>query len=124
MSFLTGPQADALCTLRDTWAEDETWRTAGPPFTGDLAGGPLTLGGFVRSIREGEGMTLAQLAAQVGISRQNLCDVEHGRRSVSPSRAAEWARVLGYSETQFVRLALQDQITQAGLNLRVSVENG
>ncbi len=91
-------------------------------FLEDLAGGPLTLGGFVRSIRNGEQMTLAELAGRLGISRQNLCDVEHGRRSVSPARAAEWARVLEHSEAQFVRLALQDQISQAGLKLRVSVE--
>lgn len=93
-------------------------------FLEDLAGGPLTLGGFVRSIRDGELMTLADFAGQLGFSRQNLCDVEHGRRSVSPARAAEWARVLGHSEAQFVRLALQDQISRAGLKLRVSVDAG
>ena len=90
-------------------------------FLRDLAGGPLTLGGFVRSIRDGEQMTLAEFAGRLAVSRQNLCDIEHGRRSVSPARAAEWARVLGYSEAQFVRLALQDQISRAGLKLRVSV---
>jgi transcriptional regulator with XRE-family HTH domain len=67
-------------------------------------------------------MTLAEFAGRLGVSRQNLCDVEHGRRSVSPARAAEWARALGHSEAQFVRLALQDQISQAGLKLRVSVD--
>lgn len=88
----------------------------------DAAGGPLTFGGFLRAIRQGEEMTLASFAEQLGISRQNLCDIEQGRRSVSPARAAAWARVLGYSEAQFVRLALQDQISEAGLELRVSVE--
>ena len=91
-------------------------------FLEDLAGGSLTFGGFLRSIRGGERMTLAAFAGRLGVSRQNLCDVEHGRRSVSPARAAEWAQVLGYSEAQFVRLALQDQISQAGLKLRVSVD--
>ncbi len=91
-------------------------------FLEGLVGGPLTLGVLLRSIRDGEHMTLAAFAAQIGISRQNLCDVEHDRRSVSPARAAEWARVLGYSEAQFVRLALQAQISRAGLDLRVSVD--
>ena len=91
-------------------------------FLEDLAGGPLTLGVFVRSIRDGEQMTLAEFAGQFGVSRQNLCDIEHGRRLVSPARAAEWARILGHSEAQFVRLALQDQISNAGLKLRVSVD--
>lgn len=91
-------------------------------FLQDLAGGELTLGGFLRAIRTGEHMTLEAFAGRIGISRQNLCDVEHDRRSVSPSRAADWARALGYSEAQFVRLALQDQISRAGLKLRVSVD--
>jgi len=88
----------------------------------ELAGGSLTFGGFLRAIREGEEETLARFAGRLGVSRQNLCDIEQGRRSVSPARAAGWAQVLGYSEAQFVRLALQDQVAQAGLNLKVSVE--
>jgi len=91
-------------------------------FLEDLAGGALSFGGYLRAIREGEQMTLAALAAQLGVSRQNLCDIEQGRRSVSPARAAEWARALRYSEAQFVCLALQDQVSQAGLKLRVSVD--
>lgn len=89
-----------------------------------LSGGPLTLGKTLRAIREGEEMSLAVFAAQLGVSRQNLCDVEQGRRTVSPARAAEWAKTLGYSAPQFVRLALQDQINEAGLKLRVSIVAG
>lgn len=88
----------------------------------ELAGGPITFGRFLRAIRDGEEATLAALAGELGVSRQHLCDIEHGRRVVSPGRAAEWARRLGYSEAQFVRLALQDQVSQAGLNLLVSVD--
>ena len=91
-------------------------------FLEERADGPLTFGGFLRAIREGEEETLARFAGRLGVSRQNLCDIEQGRRSVSPARAAEWARVLGHSEAQFVRLALQDQVSQAGLNLKVTVE--
>jgi len=107
-----------MTTERDT----DTGKSGARQVLEGLAGGPLTFGGLLRAIREGEQMTLAEFAGQLGVSRQNLCDVEHGRRSVSPARAAEWARVLGHSEAQFVRLALQDQISQAGLSLRVSVE--
>lgn len=87
-----------------------------------LLGETLTFGALLRAIREAEDMTLADFAEPLGISRQNLCDIEHGRRFVSPGRAAEWARALGYSEAQFVRLTLQDQVSQAGLQLRVSVD--
>lgn len=83
--------------------------------------GPLTLGGFVRAIREGEEQTLEQMARVLEVSRQHLSDVELGRRVVSAARAAEWAEKLGYGPEQFVRLALQAEVDAAGLNLRVSV---
>lgn len=35
---------------------------------------------------------------------------------MSPARAAKFAGVLGYSEKQFVRLALQKRIDEAGLD--------
>ncbi len=92
-------------------------------FLEKLHGGPLTFGALLRSIREGEELSLAAFAEQLGVSRQNVCDIEQGRRAVSPARAAEWAKILGYSEAQFVRLALQDQIDEAGLALRVNVES-
>ncbi len=41
---------------------------------------------------------------------------------VSPKRAVGFARILGYSEAQFVRLALQDLVEDAGLDLTVQVE--
>jgi hypothetical protein len=51
-----------------------------------------------------------------------LCDIEKGRRAVSVERAAEWARKLGYLEAQYVALALQAEVTAAGLDLKVKVE--
>lgn len=83
--------------------------------------GPLTLGGALSALREGESESLAQFAQRIGVSRTHLSDIEHGRRSVSLRRAAEFARSLGQHEAQFVRLALQDQIRDAGLDLRVDV---
>ncbi len=92
-------------------------------FLEELAGGALTLGRFVRAIREGEEMSQVDFAEKLGISRSHLCDLEKGRKSVSASRAAELARMLGYSEKQFVELALQDSIERAGLDYRVTVEH-
>lgn len=103
-------------------AEETGQARSAREFLEDVTGEPLTFGGFLRAIRQGEEMTLAELSGQLGISRQNLCDIEHARRPVSPARAAEWAGVLGYSEAQFVRLSLQDQVSRAGLDLRVSVD--
>lgn len=86
-----------------------------------LMGGPLTLGGALAAIREGDGESLAEFAERLSISRTHLSDIEHGRRSVSLERAAKFAAALDQSQAQFVRLALQDQVRDAGLKLRVDV---
>jgi len=87
-----------------------------------LMGGPLTLGTALSGLREAEEQSLAEFAKLLGVSRSHLCDIEQGRRAVSPARAARFAQALGQSEAQFVRLALQDQIRSAGLRLTVEVK--
>jgi transcriptional regulator with XRE-family HTH domain len=87
----------------------------------ELAGGPLTLGRYICSIREGEEMSQVEFARKLGISKSHLCDIEKGRKPVSAARAAEMARVLGYSEKQFVLLALQDAMKRAGLDYHVRI---
>jgi transcriptional regulator with XRE-family HTH domain len=92
-------------------------------FLEKLAGGPLTLGRLLQSIRLGEELSLDAFASQLGVSRANLCDIEKGRRGVSAERAAEWATKLGYHRGQFVELALQAQLDAAGLSdLRARVD--
>lgn len=87
-----------------------------------LMGGPLTLGAALSGLRESDGKSLTEFAELLGVSRSHLCDIEQGRRSVSPERAARFARALEQSEAQLVRLALQDQIRAAGLRLTVEVK--
>jgi transcriptional regulator with XRE-family HTH domain len=87
-----------------------------------LMGGSLTLGTALSGLRESDDVSLAAFAKLLGISRTHLCDIEQGRRSVSPERAARFAKALHQSEAQFVRLALQDQLRAAGLKLTVNVE--
>ena len=91
-------------------------------FLEGVMGGPLTFGGHLAAIRKGEEMTLDAFAKLLGVSRQHLCDIEKGRRRVSPERAAKWARVLGYSETTMVQMALQYMVEEAGLKMKVSVK--
>jgi transcriptional regulator with XRE-family HTH domain len=85
------------------------------------AGGPLTLGRLLESIRLGEAQSQAAFARALGISRSHLCDIEHGRKTVSLARAAHFAEVLGYPSDQFVRLTLQAMVEEAGLPLKVKV---
>jgi transcriptional regulator with XRE-family HTH domain len=88
-----------------------TWRKTGKSsatrFLEDVAGRPLTFGSLMEAIRAGEGLTQAEFARQLGLSRSHLCDIEKGQKTASLTRAAQLAKTLGYSEKQFVRLALK-----------------
>ena len=97
-------------------------KSAAMKFLEDITGGPLSLGKFLQSIRLGEEMSQVEFAGQLGISKSHLCDIEKGRKLVSPERAAMFAKILKYSSEQFVRLALQDQVEKAGLKFKVKIE--
>jgi transcriptional regulator with XRE-family HTH domain len=84
--------------------------------------GKLTFGGLIEAMRQAEEMSQVEFAKKLGISKQHLCDIEKGRKFVSPERAAKFARILGHSERSFVTLALQDIVNQGGLKLKVNVE--
>jgi len=50
-----------------------------------LSGGPLTLGLALESLRKGESLSQEACAKRLRISKSHLCDVEKGRKLVSPS---------------------------------------
>lgn len=87
-----------------------------------VVGAPLNFPDLLSSIRLGEGMSYAEFAAQLGISRSHLCDIEKGRKAVSLDRAVQFAETLGYSKDQFVRLALQTQLDNSGLKYKIRLE--
>lgn len=90
-------------------------------FLEKLVGKKLSLGSLLLSIRQGEEMTQVEFSKELGISKQYLCDIERGRRFVSPKAAEGFAKKLGYSPEQFVRLCLQDMMDRDDLHLIVSV---
>jgi transcriptional regulator with XRE-family HTH domain len=92
-------------------------------FLETLAGSKLTLANLLLAIRQGEDMSQNAFAKLLGVSRQYLCDIERGRRFISPKVAAEYAKKLGYSQRQFVRLCLQDWVDREGLDLRIDVQD-
>ncbi len=91
-------------------------------FLAQLTGGPVTLGKLLEAIRLGEGMTQPQFAKKLSLSKSHLNDIEKGKKSVSPERAARFAKLLGYSKERFVALSLQAMLDQAGLDLIVDVK--
>lgn len=86
-----------------------------------LTGGPLTFGRMINSIRLCDEYSQVEFAKLLGISKSHLCDIEKGRKSVSPGRAVRWAQILGYSERQFVRLSLQQMLDEANIEMEVKV---
>ena len=84
--------------------------------------GPLTLGSLLRSIRLCQEKTQVEFAEVLHVSKAQLCDIEKGRKTVSPTLAAKYARILGESQSQFVRLAIQDALTRVGLHYSVHLD--
>lgn len=83
--------------------------------------GLMTVGRFLKAFRECDEAAQAEYAKRLGISKANLCDIEKGRKLVGVERAAKFAKVLGVPTAVLVQLALQDQLRQAKLKLKVEV---
>jgi len=87
-----------------------------------ISGKALTLGNLLSAIRQGEDLSQAEFSLKLGISKQYLSDLEHGRRFASPKAAVQYAKQLGYSPNQFLRLSLQDIVNRDGIDFLVDVK--
>jgi antitoxin HigA-1 len=96
-------------------------KSAAMAFLDELIDAPLTLGSLLQTIRITDEIPQNVLARRLGISKSHLCDIEKGRKSIGPERAARYAEILGYSAEQFVRLALQQMVEAAGLDFDVAL---
>jgi antitoxin HigA-1 len=85
-------------------------------------GSEMTFGAMLESLRMCDEVSQADLARKLGVSRAHLCDIEKGRRAVTPEKAAEFAQVMGYSVNQFVAQAIEDSLRKLGLNLKVEIK--
>ena len=91
-------------------------------FLEKLTSGHLSIGRLLSSTRLGEEESQSVFASRLGVTVSHLSDIENGRKGVSPERAAKFARTLGLSEKQFVRIALQDELARMGLDYKVNIE--
>jgi transcriptional regulator with XRE-family HTH domain len=92
-------------------------------FEQSVLGSPLSFGMAIESLRLRDSFSQSAFAKKLGVSRQYLCDVEKGRRQVSPEQAARFAKAFGHPPKVLVQLALQDSVNSAGLDLTVNVED-
>lgn len=90
-------------------------------FMEELTGGPLTFARMMHSNRLCEEMSQTDFAKLLGISKSHLCDIEKGRKSVSPERAYSFAQILGSSPKLYVMMALQEILDSAGIDMKVDV---
>lgn len=86
-----------------------------------ITGTKLTLGKLIWAIRRADEISQVVFADKLSITKQHLCDIEHGRKTVSPRLAAKYAEILGYAKDQFVQLSFQDLVDREGFNMRVEI---
>ena len=91
-------------------------------FLEKLRGAPLSFGKMIESLRLADEISQVDLAKKMNLSRAYVCDIEKGRRMVSLDRAADFAKVMGYSVNQFIAVAIEDQLREIGVTARVKLE--
>lgn len=84
--------------------------------------GKLTVGEFLNAWRTSEEMSLREFGKLVGFSIPNLCDIEKGRKGVSPEKAQQIAKAIGVPPALLIRLAIEDQLQAAGLKYTVEIK--
>jgi len=76
--------------------------------------GKLTVGEFLHTWRISEEMSLADFGKLVGMSVANLCDIEKGRKGVSPEKAEQIAKAIGVPAGLLIRLSIEENLRAAG----------
>jgi len=74
--------------------------------------GRLTFARVLTAWRTCDELSQAEYARRLGISPQNLNDLEKGRRIPSPTRAAKIAKKLGLPEIVLIQLSLRDGLAK------------
>ena len=87
-----------------------------------IIGKKPTMGDYLLALRECREETQGDFADILNVSRQYLCDIEKNRRVISAGTAAKFAQKLGYPQELFIKLALEDELHQAGLSYQVELK--
>jgi transcriptional regulator with XRE-family HTH domain len=97
-------------------------RRAAVRFLSGLRGRDRRLGALVSALRLFEGLSQAELARRLDVSRAELNDYEKDRRHMLPPLAAKVAAVLGYDQATMVAFAVEDWLRRGGLHYEVSLK--
>jgi transcriptional regulator with XRE-family HTH domain len=83
--------------------------------------GPISFGEMILSVRVARDLSQVTMALELGISKQELCNIEKGRKLVSVERAKSFAESLDMPPKTFAKYALQDQLSAAGISGEVEI---
>jgi len=83
--------------------------------------GPISFGEMLYSFRLTADKSQVEMADTLGISKQELCNIEKGRKLVSVERAKAFALTLEIPPRTFAKYALQDQLSAAGIEGEVEI---
>ena len=91
-------------------------------FLDEVIGHRQSFGSMLRALRLADGQTLQEYATRLGLTRQQLSDIERGVRIVSEEKASKFAKKLKHSEKSFVRQVIEDRLTKQDLKFIVELE--
>jgi len=83
--------------------------------------GPISFGEMLYSLRLTSNVNQVEMAKKLGISKQELCNIEKCRKLVSVERAKSFALALEMPPRTFAKYALQDQLNAAGIDGEVEI---
>jgi transcriptional regulator with XRE-family HTH domain len=84
--------------------------------------GHVSFGELLLSYRLGLNLTQVQFADMLGISKQDLCNIEKGRKIVGIDRAIDFAKKTGKSPTVFAKYVFEDQLHRAGVEGSIEIK--
>ncbi len=85
--------------------------------------GTLTFGTMLKALRLSDEISQTAFAKKLGLSVQNLNDLEKGRRVPTATRAAKIAKKLHLPELGLIQLAIRDSLKKEGFEYSVRLES-
>lgn len=85
--------------------------------------GHITFGDMLKVFRELQNQSQVECATKLGISKQELCNIEKNRKIVSVGRAVIFAKKLKLPPTVFAGYALEDELYRAGIEGEVIIKS-
>lgn len=77
--------------------------------------GHVSFGEMLYSYRVSWDYSQVEFASRLHISKQELCNIEKGRKTISVERAKAFAQYLDMSPIIFAKYILEDQLYAAGI---------